>query len=315
MYDKETENKFNAEFDYKVVTPHPPVSNAGAKPEVEGTYSETLEKEAADKDRAEQDQKKVTEDALRRKGKELYEHQDVNLGKDNPQGNLNGLSFGRTLALSRAADRYNNKPIDPIVHAHLGKAGAPGTTTSREDPYTRPEIETEETRQMERNRRIDEARQMLRAALQGKVDQWTYDQLSSYFDRLAEINMSDYQFKKLVNQYINQMYVANLMQKDYSTFQDLLKRFGLQADTQAIMRSMRQSPAAANLLMLLTSGTTGLSVDEILSDNDLMRKIAHNVNVLGKDNLDAMLGAGSDQFIKIMSYSPVFREILDKYDY
>lgn len=309
MDDKEAEDKLNAEFDYKVVTPRPPVSNAGAKPEVEGTYSETLEKEDTDKDKAELDQKKVTEDALSRKGKELYEHQDVNLGKDNPQGNLNGLSFGRTLALSRAADRYNNKPIDPVVHAHLGKAGAPGTTTSREDPYTRPEIETEETRQMERNRRIDEARQMLRAALQGKVDQWTYDQLSSYFGRLAEINMSDYQFRKLVNQYINQMYVANLMQKDYSVFQDQLKRFSLQADTQAIMRSMRQNPAAANLLMLLTSGTAGLTVDQILTQRDLVSRIAKSIKETGgleavKDLFNGKIGQ--------LGYIFDYAEILEK---
>lgn len=213
-------------------------NNAGAR-----------EQATEDKDAAGAGIRELTDEAIGNKSK-LNENQNVNLGKNNPQGNLNNMSFGRTLALSRAADRYNNKPTGKITTMRGGSA-VDGLQVSQYDPYNRPQIETEEMRQMQKNRRIDEARQMMRAALQGKVDQWTYDRYQDLAEQLALYNTSDYEFKNQINQFITQALVNSYVVKDLNMYNTMLKRYGILINADALLDIGQHNDAIMNLIGLM----------------------------------------------------------------
>lgn len=87
----------------------------------------------------------------------MYGYWDWNLARNNPNGNLNNRTFGRTLALSRVADALNNQR-----HWRAAKIGRRtnsgfGTNEYQEGHSERWEpVETQETRQMRANERLDE---------------------------------------------------------------------------------------------------------------------------------------------------------------
>lgn len=87
----------------------------------------------------------------------MYGYWDWNLAKNNPNGNLNNRSFGRTLRQSRIADALNN-----TRHWRAAKIGRRtnsgfGTNEYQEGHSERWEpIETQEMRQMRANERLDE---------------------------------------------------------------------------------------------------------------------------------------------------------------
>lgn len=208
-----------------------------------------------------------TQEAISVKSR-LNPNQNNNNAKNNPLGNLNNRSFGKTLALSRAADRYNNKPISPIVNVNLGKAGAPGTTTSHEKPYERLEITTEETRQMERARRIDEARLMLRNELQGKVDQWTYDRYRDFFEQLAAYNMSHDQFMNMINQYVTQANVSQYLAKDIGRYNTLLRQYGIMLNAQSLLKVSQKSTAVAAMVAQMFGIDTMIRPEEVFTEQN-----------------------------------------------
>ena len=84
-------------------------------------------------------------------------HWKDNHAKDNWRGNLNGKSFNSTMRLSRAADAMNNaKHWKPGLAGRRTNSGF-GTNEMAEAKAERWEpIETQETRQMRANERMDE---------------------------------------------------------------------------------------------------------------------------------------------------------------
>lgn len=87
-----------------------------------------------------------------------YAYWDTNLAKDNPRGNLNGMTFRDTRLHSRLADALNNerhlKPTD--IGRRTLNYGATGTGADQAGSERWEPIETQEMRQMRANERLDE---------------------------------------------------------------------------------------------------------------------------------------------------------------
>ena len=246
-----------------------------------------------------------TDEMIKSKGN-LNENQNVNLAKNNPQGNLNSRSFGKTLALSRAADRYNNKPIDYITTMRGGSA-VNGLELSQLDPYKRPRIETEETRQMERNRRIDEARQMLRTGLQGKVDQWTYDRMLDMANQLAVLNVSDDQYRNMLNQYTTQSLVQQYITKDLGLFNDMLRRYGITMDAATILKATQNSDTVTAVMAGMFGLGDAPKREDVYTDQGL-KKLEKDLVRSGMSPAQAsfvapkLMMASADEALKKTSY-------------
>lgn len=129
-----------------------------AKRDAKDMYDRQAEKE--DLTNAEDDQRHLENAYDTRVMDNIYGQWDWNLGKNNPTGNLNNMSFNRTLDMSRLADAFNNRlyhRADPrgIGNVHFsGESG--GARTGSSGTWEKHEINTEEMRQMERNRSLDE---------------------------------------------------------------------------------------------------------------------------------------------------------------
>ena len=112
-------------------------------------------------------------DAARGREQQLgnYAYNEWNLAQNNPRGNLNGMSYPRTLRYSRLADMLNNQFHYRPGHQQLIGTGKKGimqqgdtATISRWDP-----IETEEMRQMKANRELDMRSRQAGVDLQSRI--------------------------------------------------------------------------------------------------------------------------------------------------
>ena len=112
-------------------------------------------------------------DAARGREQQLgnYPYYEWNLAQNNPRGNLNGMSYPRTLRYSRLADMVNNQFHYRPGHqtnVYVGGRGfeksADSATVSRWDP-----IETEEMRQMKANRELDMRSRQAGVDLQSRI--------------------------------------------------------------------------------------------------------------------------------------------------
>ena len=89
-----------------------------------------------------------------------YAFYGQNMGKNNPAGNLNNMSFNRTLNMSRLTDAFNNRlrhRADPrgIGQENFVSGAGVSARTGSNGQWVNRDIETEEIRQMERNRQLD----------------------------------------------------------------------------------------------------------------------------------------------------------------
>lgn len=105
-----------------------------------------------------------------------YPYQFMNHAWDNPRGNLNKASFDSTLMFSRLADKLNNRLR--YVPGQTMLMGTPITGYTQMGGATIekwPEIETEEMRMMEANRRVDERARNYGVDLQSRVQAYPQD--------------------------------------------------------------------------------------------------------------------------------------------
>lgn len=165
-----------------------------------GQYTEPQRKQDLDENRVNQDAVTDSFAMTPEQWYKMYGYWNYNLAKNNPNGNLNNRSFGRTLRQSRLADALNNQRHWKAAKIGRRTNSGFGTNEFQEGYSERWEpIETQEMRQMRANERLDETarqRQINRAEniqdypleLQKRADQ--YKQQLAYYQSQTGIDLN-----------------------------------------------------------------------------------------------------------------------------
>ena len=115
----------------------------------------------------------ITDNAKKVKDKDIWQGANLNLSKDDYQGNLNNADFMSTLNYSRMADMLNNKMyLTPSsIGARTAKRGSSGTGIDNIGLGFQkgPQVETQEMRQMRANEKIDAERRAQDIRRQGAI--------------------------------------------------------------------------------------------------------------------------------------------------
>lgn len=99
---------------------------------------------------------------------DYYDDQHKNVAKGEAEsGQLNNRTFESTMHASRLADYYNNRPQEDVP---LAVSSTSGQAVTQGAGYTRPQINTQEMRQMREAEALDKERQSERIQLQGAID-------------------------------------------------------------------------------------------------------------------------------------------------
>lgn len=157
-------------------------------------------------------------------GTDLDEKYNQNFIKEGRYGNLNNKGFDETLRLSRQADAYNNEPVEKM---HLGISYNPsagqGVGGFETTGYERPNIETQEMRQMRANERLDEMQRGLDVQLQHDITKLPYDAFVKALDKKFDIRVSEADARRTFEQ-IRAVDRAN--QRLMKDQEDFMKRYG-----------------------------------------------------------------------------------------
>jgi hypothetical protein len=106
---------------------------------------------------------------------------NVAKGED-PDRQLNDRTFESTMHSSRLADYYNNRPQTNVPFAVSSMSGQAETQAAG---YTRPQINTQEMRQMRENEKLDEQRKTGRINLQNMVGQVPMQDINTYKNQIS----------------------------------------------------------------------------------------------------------------------------------
>ena len=175
------------------------------------------------------------------------------------KGSLTGKDFSNTLNLMRRADKYNNKPVENMIHYGSYKgSGIQNLGTG----YERPKIETEEMREMERNRALDAQQKQLMVQLQDAINRKDVEAFKSAYEQIFGITLSETQIIEAMRQWTQQQQVTNTATKDIASWQ---KKFIRSFDEETLNYLMQLSETDNQLSQLLSNAMYGLptpSLDE-----------------------------------------------------
>jgi len=240
----------------------PELKNKKAEEIIEGHSDKAVQQvsEAAekgkDKTRAERDE------VINTDGQKLnpQEKQKDNFAKTGgSKGSLTGKDFSSTLNLMRRADKYNNKPVENMIHYGSYKgSGIQNLGTG----YERPKIETEEMREMERNRALDAQQKQLMVQLQDAINRKDVEAFKSAYEQIFGITLSETQIAEAMRQWTQQQQITNTATKDITSWQ---KKFMRSFDEETLDYLMQLSETDNQLSQLLSNAMYGLptpSLDE-----------------------------------------------------
>ena len=203
-------------------------------------------------------------DAARTREQQLgnYAYNEWNLAQNNPRGNLNGMSYPRTLRYSRLADMLNNQFHYRPGHQQLIGTGKKGimqqgdtATISRWDP-----IETEEMRQMKANRDLDMRSRQAGVDLQSRLQAYPQE-LQEAVDK-ATLQMSEYISQRDVD-FINSA-LQTMINTEYGgqwrtyfqeVWQDYLENLKLQVNSKIYAAAQDLEPLAQSLFIAIYKGS------------------------------------------------------------
>ena len=115
----------------------------------------------------------ITDNAKKVKDKDIWQGANLNLSKEDYQGNLNNADFMSTINYSRMADMLNNKMyLTPSsIGARTAKRGSSGTGIDNIGLGFQkgPQVDTQETRQMRANEKIAAERRAQDNRRQGAI--------------------------------------------------------------------------------------------------------------------------------------------------
>lgn len=175
------------------------------------------------------------------------------------KGSLTGKDFSSTLDLMRRVDKYNNKPVSDMFSVGTRHTGDIQNLGSG---YNRPQIETEETREMERNRALDIQQKQLMVQLQDAINRKDVEAFKSAYEQIFGITLSETQIIEAMRQWTQQQQITNTATKDITSWQ---KKFMRSFDEETLNYLMQLSETDNQLSQLLTNAMYGLptpSLDE-----------------------------------------------------
>lgn len=172
---------------------------------------------------------------------------DPNAGKNiaktgGQYGSLNGKTFSHTLNLMRQADAYNNKPTENIHRIGLHGVQDLGPA------YNRPQIETEEMREMQRNRQLDLTQKTLAVQLQDAVNHKDLNAFIQLYQQLYNTEITRNQAEILMRQWTRQQEMSNILMKDITTFNAYFRRYFSEETCRYIHDLAIKRPTLARML-------------------------------------------------------------------
>lgn len=270
----------------------PALKNKEAEGIIEG-HSDKAAQQISDA--AETGKEKIREErdeVINTNGQKLNPQEDQ---KDNfaktggSKGSLTGKDFSSTLNLMRRADKYNNKPVENMIHYGSYKgSGIQNLGTG----YERPKIETEEMREMERNRALDAQQKQLMVQLQDAINHKDVEAFKSAYEQIFGITLSETQIIEAMRQWTQQQQITNTATKDITSWQ---KKFLRAFDEETLDYLMQLSETDNQLSQLLSNAMYGLptpSLDErvLIRTRDALYK---NNKVNGMSDIKAMNSANN----------------------
>lgn len=231
-----------------------------------------------------------------------------NNAKDNWRGNLNNKSYRSTLNLSRAADALNNRRFwDPGTGGRRTNSGF-GTNEAQLGHSERWEpIETQETRQMRANERLDERARQADVDLAADVRRNTFDMQQQnqqmQFALAQAMGMTDMQLKDYMKRgQFDMEYKRRFEQHVQEQLQTFAGRLQLSLRSEALglaLKEYAKNPEVASLISqallggvqmptlrnMLISQMTGELSGKGLSAYDQLRAINGMLQQLGLQEL------------------------------
>lgn len=198
------------------------------------------------------------------------------------KGSLTGKDFSSTLNLMRRADKYNNKPVDEMFSVgtrHTGGVKNLGTG------YQRPRIETEEMREMERNRSLDLQQKQLMVELQHAINSKDIEAFKDAYKQIFGITLNTTQAIQTMQNWSQQQQITNTATKDISSWQ---KKFIRAFDMETLEYLTALSQQDEQLGTLITNAMYGLPTPN-LDERILMQTVNNLANqYVTQDNMSPL---------------------------
>ena len=270
----------------------PALKNKEAEEIIEGHSDKAAQQISNAAETGKEKTRKERDEVINADGQKLNPQEDQ---KDNfaktggSKGSLTGKDFSSTLNLMRRADKYNNKPVENMIHYGSYKgSGIQNLGTG----YERPKIETEEMREMERNRALDAQQKQLMVQLQDAINRKDVEAFKSAYEQIFGITLSETQIIEAMRQWTQQQQVTNTATKDIASWQ---KKFMRSFDEETLDYLMQLSETDNQLSQLLSNAMYGLptpSLDErvLIRTRDALYK---NNKANGMSDLKAMNSANN----------------------
>lgn len=175
---------------------------------------------------------------------------DVNAGKNiaktgGQYGSLNGKTFSHTLNLMRQADEYNNRPESEMFSVGTRHTGG---VKNLGIGYQKPVINTEEMREMERNRQLDLTQKDLAVRLQDAVNHKDLNAFIQLYQQLYNTEITRNQAEILMHQWTRQQEMSNILLKDVTTFNAYFRRYFSEETCRYIHDLAIKRPTMARML-------------------------------------------------------------------
>lgn len=247
----------------------PALKNKEAEEIVEGHSDKAAQQISNAAETGKEKTRKERDEVINTPGQTLnpQEDQKGNYAKTGgSKGSLTGKDFSSTLNLMRRADKYNNKPVENMIHYGSYK----GSGIQNLGPgYNRPKIETEEMREMERNRALDAQQKQLMVQLQDAINRKDVEAFKSAYEQIFGITLSETQIIEAMRQWTQQQQITNTATKDITSWQKkFMRSFDMETLEYLVDIARSGDEQLAKLLSNAMYGLPTPSLDEsILQDS------------------------------------------------
>lgn len=263
----------------------PSLKNKEAESIIEGHSDKAAQQISDAAETGKEKIRKERDEVINTPGQELnpQEDQKGNYAKTGgSKGSLTGKDFSSTLNLMRRVDKYNNKPVENMIHYGSYKgSGIQNLGTG----YDRPKIETEEMREMERNRALDLQQKQLMVQLQDAINRKDVEAFKSAYEQIFGITLSETQIIEAMRQWTQQQQITNTATKDVASWQ---KKFMRSFDEETLNYLMQLSETDNQLSQLLSNAMYGLPTPNI-DERVLMQTIDNLANqYVTQDNMSPL---------------------------
>lgn len=255
----------------------PGLENEDAKKKIEAHSDKGVQQITDAKDKAEDKTRKLNQEQKDTTTESLNPTGDQNKVIQKGQGwtgSINNKDFGSTLNLMRRADKYNNKPVEDMIH--YGSYKGSGIQNLGKG-YERPKIETMETRAMNQAMQLDTQQKQLAIALQDAINHKDIEAFKQLYEQLYGVQLTTMQAEQAIRAWTQQNQITNVATKDVASWQ---KQFNRYFDTETLEYLIGLAKEDEQLATLLSNAMYGLPTPNLDE-----RVLVQTRNKIYKDNL------------------------------